>query len=166
MDHVYYLNAMTCDPGHHFEVGAMRVDARMQIPRCSLSSFPFNIRVTQIEFYRIAVCTCLHRISLFFFCEVIGAHVLTHWGRATHICVSKLTITGSDNGLSALSHYLSQCWAIVNLTIRNKLQWNINRNSHTFIQENAFENVVCEISVILSRPWCVNELGRSRSSLL
>ena len=26
--------------------------------------------------------------------------VLTHWGRVTHICVSKLTITGSDNGLS------------------------------------------------------------------
>ena len=25
---------------------------------------------------------------------------LTHWGRVTHICVSKVTITGSDNGLS------------------------------------------------------------------
>ena len=25
---------------------------------------------------------------------------LTHWGRVTHICVGKLTITGSDNGLS------------------------------------------------------------------
>ena len=26
--------------------------------------------------------------------------VLTHWGRVTHICVSKLTIISSDNGLS------------------------------------------------------------------
>ena len=26
--------------------------------------------------------------------------VLTHWSRVTHICVSKLTIIGSDNGLS------------------------------------------------------------------
>ena len=25
---------------------------------------------------------------------------LTHWGRVAHICVSKLTIIGSDNGLS------------------------------------------------------------------
>ena len=25
---------------------------------------------------------------------------LTHWGRVTHICVNKLTIIGSDNGLS------------------------------------------------------------------
>ena len=27
-------------------------------------------------------------------------HALTHWGRATHICVGKLTTIGSDNGLS------------------------------------------------------------------
>ena len=26
--------------------------------------------------------------------------LLTHWGRVTHICVIKLTVTGSDNGLS------------------------------------------------------------------
>ena len=26
--------------------------------------------------------------------------LLTHWGRVTHICVSKLTIIGSDHGLS------------------------------------------------------------------
>ena len=25
---------------------------------------------------------------------------LTHWGRVTHICIGKLTILGSDNGLS------------------------------------------------------------------
>ena len=25
---------------------------------------------------------------------------LTHWGRVTHLCVSELTIIGSDNGLS------------------------------------------------------------------
>ena len=29
-----------------------------------------------------------------------GTSELTHWGRAMHICVSNLTITGSDNGLS------------------------------------------------------------------
>ena len=27
-------------------------------------------------------------------------HLLTHWGRETQICVSKLTIIGSDNGLA------------------------------------------------------------------
>ena len=29
---------------------------------------------------------------------------LTHWGRVTHICVSKLSIIGSDNGLSPGQH--------------------------------------------------------------
>ena len=31
---------------------------------------------------------------------IMSENVLTHWGRVTHICVSKLTIIGSDNGLS------------------------------------------------------------------
>ena len=30
----------------------------------------------------------------------LGLNGLTHWGRVTHICVSKLSILGSDNGLS------------------------------------------------------------------
>ena len=84
---------------------------------------------------------------------------LTHWGRVTHTCVSTLTIIGSDNGLSpawsAPSHYLNQCWNIVNWTLRNKLQWNFNRNSNIFIQ-NAFENAVCEMASIWSRPQWVN----------
>ena len=29
---------------------------------------------------------------------------LTHWGRVTHICVDKLSIIGSDNGLSPGRH--------------------------------------------------------------
>ena len=33
---------------------------------------------------------------------------ITHWGRVTHICISKLIIIGSDNGLSA-----GQCQAII-----------------------------------------------------
>ena len=31
---------------------------------------------------------------------LLGQNKLTHWGRVTHICVSDLTIIGSDNGLS------------------------------------------------------------------
>ena len=54
------------------------------------------------------------------------------------------------------SHYLNQCWNIVNLTLGNKLQWNLNRNSFIFIQENAFENNVWKMSAILSWPQCVN----------
>ena len=76
---------------------------------------------------------------------------LTHWVRVTHLCVSELTIIGSANGLSP-SHYMYQCWNNVNSNLRNKLQWNLKRNSCIFVQENAFEYVVCEIASILSRP--------------
>ena len=55
----------------------------------------------------------------------------------------------------APSHYLNQCWNIVNWTHRNKLQWNLNRNIYFFIQENAFENVVWKMEAILSPPQCV-----------
>ena len=56
------------------------------------------------------------------------------------------------------SHYLTQFWIIVNWTLRNKLQWNFNRNSNIFNKKNALENVVCEMASILSRPQCVNSL--------
>ena len=57
----------------------------------------------------------------------------------------------------APSPYLNQCWDIVNWTLKNKLHWNFNRNSNIFIQENALENVVCEMAPILSRPQWVNK---------
>ena len=56
---------------------------------------------------------------------------------------------------SAPSHYLNQCWHIVNLTLMNKLQWNFNRNANISIQENVFESVVCEMAAISSRPQSV-----------
>ena len=70
---------------------------------------------------------------------------ISHWGRVTHIWVSK-----SDNGLSAPRHYLNQCWNIFYMSLKNKIQWNINRNSYVLNQENAFEFFVCEISAIWS----------------
>ena len=33
-------------------------------------------------------------------CKNLRIELLIHWGRVTHWCVSKLTIIGSDNGLS------------------------------------------------------------------
>ena len=82
--------------------------------------------------------------------------ILTHWGRVPHICVSKHTNIGSDNGLAPIRrHNLNQCWNIVNWTLGNKFQWNLNKNSNIFIQENAFENVVWKMAAILSRPQCV-----------
>ena len=59
---------------------------------------------------------------------------------------------------SVPSHYLYQCWNIVNWTLRNKLPWNINGNSYISIHEYVFESAVCEMSVIQSRSQCVKWL--------
>ena len=53
------------------------------------------------------------------------------------------------------SHYLNQCWNIVNWTLGNQLQRNFNLNSNIFTHENGFESVVCEMAAILSWPQCV-----------
>ena len=78
----------------------------------------------------------------------------------THICVSKLTTTGSDNVLSLdRRQAIIQTWNIVKWTLRNKLQWNFSLNFNIFIQENESESVVCEMAAILSQPQCVIPLG-------
>ena len=77
-----------------------------------------------------------------------------------HICVGNLTIIGSDNGLLP-GRRQAIIWTNAGILIigplRNKLQWNSNRNSNIFVQENAPENVVSEMASILSRPQCVKK---------
>ena len=51
--------------------------------------------------------------------------------------------------------YLNQSCNIVNWTSRYKLQWNLNQNAYIFIQENAFEKIVCKMALILSRLQCI-----------
>ena len=53
-------------------------------------------------------------------------------------------------------HYLNQCCFIVNWNLRNKFQWNCNRNWNIFIQEKACGNIVWEMAANLSRPQFVN----------
>ena len=77
--------------------------------------------------------------------------VLTHWGRVTHICIGKLNIIASDNGLSPRRRQAiiwTNAGILLIKTFRNKLQWNCIQKSNIFIQGNAFENVVCEMAAI------------------
>ena len=78
---------------------------------------------------------------------------LTHWGRVTHICVSKLTIIGSDNGLSP-----RRCQAIIwtNVGI-----WLIRPLGITFseiligIQTFSFKKMHLQMSSAKCRPSCL-----------
>ena len=84
--------------------------------------------------------------------------LLTHWGRVTHICVGKPAIIGSDNGLSP-DRRQAIIWTNAGILLIGPLgthfSENFNWNSNIFILENALENVVCKMVLILSRPQCV-----------
>ena len=63
----------------------------------------------------------------------------------THVCVSKLTIIGSDNGLS-LGRQETIIWTNDGILLIGTLGTNFSEiliEIHTFIQENVFENMVC-----------------------
>ena len=88
---------------------------------------------------------------------------LTHWGWVTHICVSKLTVIGSDNGLSP-DRRQANIW--INGGIL--LIWTLGTNSseianeiHTF----SFKNGRLKMSSAKWRPFCIG-LKSSLSKLL
>ena len=77
--------------------------------------------------------------------------------------VSKQPIIGLDKGLSpcsAPSHYLNQCWNIVNWTLGNKIQWNLIQNLYIFIQENAFENVWKTVAILSQLHYIKSETAQ------
>ena len=98
----------------------------------------------------VSTCTCVHnQMSLF------------HWGRVTHICVSKLTINGSDNGFSP-----SRRPAIIWTSAGKLLMWPLGTNFseilieiHAFsFKKNTLQYVVRKMAAILSRPQFVEIL--------
>ena len=67
--------------------------------------------------------------------------------------------------LSAPSHYLSQCWNIVNSNFSNKLQWNLKRNSCILVKKMHL-NISSEIwrSCCLVLNVLIRALLKSESS--
>ena len=78
---------------------------------------------------------------------------LTHWGRETHICVSKLTIIGSDNGLSP-SRRQTIIWTNDGILLIGPLGTNFKETSieiHTF----SFKKIYLKLSSAKWRLFCV-----------
>ena len=87
----------------------------------------------------------------------IGNMSLTHWGRMTHICVSKLTIIGSDNSLSP-----DRCQAII---WTNAWIWLIGPLGTNFseisigIQIFSFRKMHLKMLSAKWRPFCLGLNG-------
>ena len=80
--------------------------------------------------------------------------ILTHWGRVTHICVNKLTIIGSDNGLSP-GRRQAIIWTNVGILFIETLGTNFSEISieiHTF----SFMKMYLKISSAKWHPFCLN----------
>ena len=76
--------------------------------------------------------------------------ILTHWGRVTHICVSKLTIFGSDNGF---------IWTNAGMLLIRIFRTNFSEIfKENFFKENPMENFLWKMAAILSRPQCVKAM--------
>ena len=85
--------------------------------------------------------------------EVTAIGYLTYRGRVTHICVSKLTIIGSDNGLSP-----GRCQAIIWTNAGMLLIWTLGTNFSEILNEIhafSFKKMHLKMSSATRRPFCL-----------
>ena len=79
--------------------------------------------------------------------------VLTHWGRVTHICVVKLTIIGSDNGLSP-GRRQAIIWTYAGIMLIGPLGTNFIEIL-IGIQTFSFKKMHLKMSSAKWRPFCL-----------
>ena len=87
------------------------------------------------------------------FVQTMFSCVLAHWGRVTHICVSRLTITGSDNGLSP-----DRRQAIILTNVGLLLIGPFGTNFSEILIEIllfSFKKMRLEVSSAKSQPFCL-----------
>ena len=92
----------------------------------------------------------------FDYCCLDIGKLLTHWGWVTHICISKLTIIGSDNGVLNGWH-LAIIWTNTGIFLMGTLGTNFSEilsEIDTFSLKKCNWKVVCKMAAILSLPQC------------
>ena len=91
--------------------------------------------------------------SIFHWSASLGLHELTHWGRVTHICVGKLTIIRSDNGLSP-EWRQAIIWTNAGILLIGPLG-TIFSEILIEIQTFSFKKMHLKISSAKWRPFCL-----------
>ena len=82
---------------------------------------------------------------------------LTHWGRVTHICVSKLTIIGSDNGL-APGRRQAFIWTNAGILLVRPLGTNFNEIL-IGVQTFSFRKMELKMSSAKWRPFLSDSMS-------
>ena len=91
--------------------------------------------------------------SIWIMC-LLPVNILTHWGRVMHICVSKLTIIGSDYGLSP-GQRQAIIWTDAGILLMRTLVTNFSeklREIHTF----SFKKMHLKLSSAKWHPFCLD----------
>ena len=78
---------------------------------------------------------------------------LTHWGRVTHICVNKLTIIGSDDGLSPDQHQ-AIIWTNAGILLIGPLGTNFSEILIEILTF-SFKKMRLKVSSVKRRPFCL-----------
>ena len=97
------------------------------------------------QLYAIIYCICNIHVSAKLW--------LTHWGRVTHICIGKLTIIGSDNGLLP-GRRQAIIWTIAGILLIGPLGTNFSEiliKIHTF----SFKKIHLKMASRKWRPFCL-----------
>ena len=79
--------------------------------------------------------------------------VKTHWGRVTHICVSELTIIGSDNGLSP-GRRQAIIWTNAGLLLIGPIGTNFSEILIEILTF-SFKKIRLKVSSAKRRPFCL-----------
>ena len=85
--------------------------------------------------------------------NLAALQMLTHWGRVTHICISKLAIIGSDNGLLPERHQ-AIIWTNAGRVLIRPLGTNVNEilfEIHMF----SFKKLHFKMSSAKWHPLCL-----------
>ena len=83
----------------------------------------------------------------------MGASCLTHWGRGTHICVSKLAFIGSDNGLSP-GRRQAIIWTSAGILLIRPLGTNFNEMLIEILTFSLMK-MRLKVSSAKRRPFCL-----------
>ena len=144
--------------GHNFahatinELSRRNKQGAELIWRCHLTSIGYPIAVTRRSYDHNGISCTGKTASLYW----IGPSSLTHWGRVTHKCVGKLTIIGSDNGLSP-ERRQAIIWTYAGILLIGPLETNF---SETLIEIQTFSLKKLRLKMS-SAKYCSFRLGLS-----
>ena len=103
------------------------------------------------------------KVGYYTICRCWPFNIWTHWGRVTHICVSNLSIIGSENGLSPGRHQ-AIIWTDAGISLIWPLGTNFSEISIE-MQQFSLKKVRLNMSSAVWRQFCLclNALSTTKS---